>query len=236
MVTISDTTTGATIYYTTDNSTPTTSSTKFTSAIPVSSTETIKAIATATGFSTSAVGSATYTFNPDFQVSVNPTTLTIVAGQTGTATFTVTPVNGFNSSVTFSCSGLPSEAACNFSPSPVTPNGSAVSSTLTVTTTAKSALLGEPGRISPRPIYAFACIALTMLFGVVAGRRQRPRALQFLCLFLLLTMAAALASCTGGKSGNPGTPPGTDNISVTAGTSGAGAVSHSATLTITITQ
>jgi hypothetical protein len=60
-VTLSDTTAGATIYYTTDNSTPTPSSTKYTAAISVTSTETIKAIAVATGFSNSAVASATYT-------------------------------------------------------------------------------------------------------------------------------------------------------------------------------
>jgi len=236
MVTISDTTSGASIYFTIDGSTPTISSTKFTSPIAISSTTTFKAIATATGFSTSAVGSATYTFNPDFQVSVNPTTLTIVAGQSGKATFTVTPVNGFNSAVNFSCSGLPAEAACSFNPSPVTPNGSAVSTTLTVTTTAKGALLAPPpGRISLRPIYAFACVALGLLFSFAVARRQRPRALQFLCLLLLLTMAASLASCTG-NGGNKGTPPGTDTVSVAASTSGSGSLSHSATLTITITQ
>ena len=60
-VTISDTTTGATIYYTTDGSTPTTASTKYTAAIAVSATTTIKAIAVASGFNNSAVASATYT-------------------------------------------------------------------------------------------------------------------------------------------------------------------------------
>jgi len=62
-VTISDTTAGATIYYTTDGSTPTTSSTKYTGAISVAATTTIRAIASATGFSNSAVASATYTIN-----------------------------------------------------------------------------------------------------------------------------------------------------------------------------
>ena len=60
-VTITDATTGATIYYTTNGSTPTTSSTKYTGAISVSSTETIKAIATATGHTQSGVATAAYT-------------------------------------------------------------------------------------------------------------------------------------------------------------------------------
>src|SRR5207302_1865152 len=59
-VTISDATAGATIYYTTDGSTPTTASTKYTAPVSVASSVTLKAIATAAGFSTSAVGSAAY--------------------------------------------------------------------------------------------------------------------------------------------------------------------------------
>jgi len=61
-ITISDGTTGASIYYTTDGSTPTTSSTLYASAIPLSATTTINAIAVASGYSNSSVGSATYTF------------------------------------------------------------------------------------------------------------------------------------------------------------------------------
>src|SRR5204863_1834346 len=62
-VTLSDTTSGATIYYTTDGSTPTTSSTVYSTPISVSSNTTINAIATAFGFSQSAVGTAAYTIN-----------------------------------------------------------------------------------------------------------------------------------------------------------------------------
>jgi hypothetical protein len=60
-VSISDSTTGATIYYTTDGSTPTTGSTVYTTPITVSMTTTVKAIASATGFTNSSVGSAVYT-------------------------------------------------------------------------------------------------------------------------------------------------------------------------------
>lgn len=58
-VTISDTTNGATIYYTTDGTTPTTSSAQYTSPISVSTTETINAIAVS-GSLSSAVATATY--------------------------------------------------------------------------------------------------------------------------------------------------------------------------------
>ncbi len=61
IITITDVTAGATIYYTTNGTTPTTSSTKYTAAIKVSDTETIKAIAVKSGDTSSAVASATYT-------------------------------------------------------------------------------------------------------------------------------------------------------------------------------
>ena len=68
-VSISDAAPNATIYYTTDGTSPTTSSTKYTGPIAVASTETVQAIAVASGYSTSAVGSSKYTI-----VTVTPPT------------------------------------------------------------------------------------------------------------------------------------------------------------------
>ncbi len=61
-VTLSDSTPGASIYYTTDGTTPTASSTLFSTSasIPVTSTTTIQAIAVASGYANSAVASGTY--------------------------------------------------------------------------------------------------------------------------------------------------------------------------------
>jgi len=69
-VTISDTTAKATIYYTTNGTAPTTSSTKYTGAIPVSATQTIQAMAIAQNYTQSAVATATYTIN--LPVTANP--------------------------------------------------------------------------------------------------------------------------------------------------------------------
>ena len=60
-VTIKDTTSGAVIYYTTNGDTPTTNSTKYSTAISVAKSETLKAIAVATGYTNSSVVAAVYT-------------------------------------------------------------------------------------------------------------------------------------------------------------------------------
>jgi hypothetical protein len=66
---------------------------------------------------------------PDYSLSISPATQTIGRnGGTLTYTVTVTPVNGFNSPVTLSISGLPSGTTGNFVPNPTT-----TTSTLTLT-------------------------------------------------------------------------------------------------------
>jgi hypothetical protein len=91
-VTLSCATSGATIHYTTDGTTPTSTSTIYVGAIAVSSSETIEAIATKTGYSNSAVASATYTIiGGAYTLSLDLTTLTLGAGVTRTITATVTP-------------------------------------------------------------------------------------------------------------------------------------------------
>ena len=86
-VSITDLTPGATIYYTINGATPTSSSTKYVGPISVATTETLKAIAIDTGYTNSAVAAVTYTIGYPIQtVAVTPSgtnVLTIPVGGSG---------------------------------------------------------------------------------------------------------------------------------------------------------
>ncbi len=124
-VTISDATSGATIYYTTDGSTPTTSSAVYTGALTFTQTTTLKAMAAASGMTNSGVASATYTV------------------QQPVATPTFSPGGGtYTGSVTVSISDASSGATIYYTTDGSTPTtSSAVYSgalTFTQTTTLKA--------------------------------------------------------------------------------------------------
>src|SRR5439155_22436125 len=57
---------------------------------------------------------------PTYTLSASPSSVTVTQGSTGSSTITVSPLNGFTSSVTLSASGLPSGVTAAFSPNPTT--------------------------------------------------------------------------------------------------------------------
>jgi pseudomonalisin len=182
-----------------------------------------------TNFSGSTSSPAPYDVQ-DFTIMPTSSTVTVTApGQSGTTTLTITPLGGFSQTVTYTCTGLPSEATCTF---PTAATGG----TLTITTTAPSAKMDKSPLGRNRTL--FYALLLPGFLGLVisAGSRKRTlrrmRLLGFIAVLALSTFS--MPACGGGSSSgpsNPGTPAGTSTVTVTAT---AGSISHNAKITLTI--
>jgi len=166
---------------------------------------------------------AATTPSPDYGLSLSSSSLAMTQGASGSLTVTVTPENGFNSAITFACSGLPSGWACSFAPA--TLSGSATQSTkLTVGATNSSQLMPSPtglllALVSPMPL----------IFFRLRGEKSRSARWMLLALFMLL-----LAGCGTSFQSVPPPQSGTYNVTVTA--TGASAPTHTQTFVLTMSQ
>ena len=165
---------------------------------------------------------------PGITVSASPTSLTIEAGGGGTATITVTPQNGFNSTVSFACSGLPANATCTFNPSSVTPSGVATPTQLTIAVSAQ-ANVARPASYPFLPTTGFAVVVCLFV-----GRRRRVfgKALPV----LVMACAALVYGCggggaAGGGGGGGGSSPQTYTVTVMATS---GTIQQTANVRLTI--
>jgi hypothetical protein len=114
-------------------------------------------IAGASG-SLSSTTAMTLTVNPvgNYTLSASPGSLTVVQGTSGASTITVTPLNGFNSIVGLSASGLPSGVTASFNPTStaststltLTASSTATTGTVTVTVTGTAGSLTNTTTVS----------------------------------------------------------------------------------------
>jgi subtilase family protein/HYDIN/CFA65/VesB family protein len=143
----------------------------------------------------------------DFAVDVSPQIANLAAGGASTHVVTVTPQSGaYNTEITLSCANgnLPPQTTCTFNPPTVTPGRAAVRSTLTVSTTARTAATAQSVKgfpAAPRAVIPLAAGSGLALFpGTLAFPAQTIATTsppQFVFLTNIGTGALAVSAITG---------------------------------------
>ncbi len=167
----------------------------------------------------------------------NSANITLTRGATSgnTSTITVTPSGGFTGTVSLTCAISPTAsnaaATCTLNPTSVSITSGALTSTLTISTTAATAL-NEPLKLF-WPSTGGAVLAV--LFFFVPRHRRNWLAMMGLLIVLVSGIAIGCgggsSSSGGGTTGNTGTTPGTYTVTVT-GTSGSMTKTAAVTLTV----
>jgi len=197
---------------------------------------------------------ATAGTTPDFSIAIAPGSMSLKQGQSGSAVVTVTPVNAASLAapmfVTISCSGLPDQTSCTFTPENIEiPVGASkgITSSMVIATQAPSLAGAQPANIRATQSVAWAVLlpgALT-LGGLAFGLRRR-RFLARLTWMALVAFVGVLGStaCSPlynyrnhGPPTNLPTPTGTYNVTIAAQSStGVSATTHTTTMALTVTK
>ena len=226
VVTLTDSLAGAAIYYTTNGSTPTLSSTPYTApfALTTTGSATINAIAIAPGYALSPVATATFTVSAtaaNFTASVAPSTVTVSPSSPGIVDITVTSQYGFNSATTFTCTTVPTNLTCSFNPATVTPPvGQSASTALTLTESGSAALQHRSNPFLP--------VGTTFAIAACFLGWKKRRAL-FLALVLIVGVIGVMQ--LNGCSGSGSAAATTSSVVVTATS---GKVTQTITLQVTV--
>jgi hypothetical protein len=136
---------------------------------------------------------------PDFSIKANPASITIKQGGSGSAVLTITPARGFSQTLQLSCSGVPANSTCSFSPASVTP------------------------RLRRRKLSGSKDNSMRVLLALGA-----------------MTLGIGMLGCGTGGIGNQGSgpisPTGTSTVTVAASSIASGGPSHTANVTVIITN
>jgi hypothetical protein len=178
-------------------------------------------------------GSSVVTSGADFTMTPSATGVSVVQGDTAVFTITVAPVNGFNSSIAFTCAQ--SSPACSFSSSTLTMDGTTTKNIqLSVPTGGGSAKVTPLG-IGSRSVF-FALLPFSMM-GMLLINKRRGFWLVFMLLGLCLVMGMAGCGTSGttSSSSNGLQPGNTYEVTVVATSTGSTVVTHTMTLSVGVT-
>ena len=125
---------------------------------------------------------------PNFTIAVSPSTLSLKAGQSGSITASVTPQNSSALTapmfITMSCSGLPDQSSCSFTPEniEIQPNATAAVTSSMVLLTQASSTSASIAHSRPNSVaWAVLLPGALGLGGLAWGIDAGPGSAGFLC-------------------------------------------------------
>lgn len=167
----------------------------------------------------------------DFSISASPGSQTVYTGQPAAYNVTIAPGIGFDWQVALSCTELPANTTCTFSPATV--NGGAWSSKLAVQTSAPGPAATASVLSNKLRVTALAGLFLLIIPGRL--RRYRRGWPLFLAIFALLATGTAITGCSSPGPLTGGTPVGAQTITVTGiATNGAQTLTHATNVTLNV--
>ena len=166
----------------------------------------------------------------------NSTTLTGASGAAASGSVTINAIAGYSGSLFLSCSGLPANASCSFTPQIPSITAPSGSYGIDVVLRSPAPVVGKVND-SATPPGAVEWCGVSLLGLLLMGRIRRSRVGR-LCLVLAAGVFVSLTGCGGGsKSTTTGsvTPPGTYTFQLNAATSATDAGSPSPAVSQTYT-
>ena len=187
---------------------------------------------------------------PDFALSVSPASLSLTAGQSGTATISLTPINASSLTgpmfVTLACSGFPDQSSCKFTPENVEilPNATApTTSAMNLVTQGRNRTLSLV-RTEHNPVAWAVLLPGTLGLAGLAFSARRRRWLNRLALVALIGFVSILGATAcaprynyynHGPPYNLPTPAGSYTLQITAQSSnGITATTHTTSFALTV--
>lgn len=184
----------------------------------------LTAVFTATAdFASSTSATVTIT-EPDYSLSTSQSSLNLSAGGSGTVSYSLTPVGGYQGTVTMSCTSTLPSLNCAFSPATYSLTGanSPLTGTATITAASTAAALRPASKIHRGTTggnrLSWLPGALLLLLLPFASKRRAFLQLlsRSIVILSVLLLPIGITSCGGGGAASSAPPQATGTVTITA--------------------
>jgi uncharacterized protein (TIGR03118 family) len=180
------------------------------------------------------IASSSVTTGGGFTFQSSSDSVNVTTTAPGSLTLNLASQNSFTGSVTFSCSGLPADTNCSFSPSSVNLTSSStqkVTATISVTSTGPGNPYNTGKFVSGHRGIVLAFVGPVGLLALAGFRRRSLLVRRTFLMAFIGCIALAAGGCGSSSSGSTGGTPTSAQAKITATS---GNITHSIPITITV--